>query len=767
MVVTEYCQIFNSHLVSPSFSLFSPSPNIYIKESISDIEGEKMNEKRFIVIMICVLFTVPVMAVGNGEHSAIKVSYRFNEPTIEKLKIGEEVYDVVTMEGTAINGKVGEPALPAKGAYILLPQNTNVKSIEVLPGKKISLGTGYKVMPIGKSIPIINKEDYISSSNIPSPNKEIYNSNEEIPGKLFTEVGVYNFRGYKILVLMLHPVQYIPSESSLFYYEELTVSVKLIEDENANKLYRGLYRDKIEVMKKVDNPDVANTYKGKNEACSDEYDLLIITTNSLQKEFEKLKECHDNRGVRTIIKTLSEIGDTAEEIRDYIRNAYMNMGIDYVLIGGDVDVVPAKMLWVSGLDENIYPYDDYMPSDIYYACLDGTFNYDGDSKWGEPTDGDGGKDVDLLAEVYVGRACVGNRKEANNFVTKTVAYIEMGADDYFKEVCLAGEYLGDYGIASFAGNYLDQFINGSDADGYTTVGIPADEYHIITLYDRDSWWSAADIMEYINNGVHFINHLGHSNMVYNMKMITDDVEQLQNTKYCFIYSQGCYAGAIDYEDCIAEYHTVKTKHSAFAVIMNARYGFFWSFSTDGDSQRYHREFWDAVFGENIITIGGANQDSKEDNLYLINRSMMRWCYYQLNLLGDPAVALRISNPPEKPAKPSGTGRIKPNTPYEYTAVTQDVDGDQIYYKWDWGDGSYSDWLGPYNSGEVINASHTWEKRGIYEIRVKAKDVHGFESEWSEPLAISVPYRFDGKWNIFKIIFEWLKEIFERSMFSMF
>jgi len=54
--------------------------------------------------------------------------------------------------------------------------------------------------------------------------------------------------------------------------------------------------------------------------------------------------------------------------------------------------------------------------------------------------------------------------------------------------------------------------------------------------------------------------------------------------------------------------------------MNARYGWFWAYSTDGDSQRFSREFWDAVFGENIPIISKANQDSKEDNLYLIQRS---------------------------------------------------------------------------------------------------------------------------------------------------
>ncbi|MCJ2534022.1 MAG: C25 family cysteine peptidase, partial [Candidatus Thermoplasmatota archaeon] len=72
--------------------------------------------------------------------------------------------------------------------------------------------------------------------------------------------------------------------------------------------------------------------------------------------------------------------------------------------------------------------------------------------------------------------------------------------------------------------------------------------------------------------------------------------------------------------------------------MNARYGWFWSYSTDGDSQRFNREFWDAVFDEDMPEIGRANQDSKEDNLHIIGRSCIRWCYYQLNLFGDPSLA---------------------------------------------------------------------------------------------------------------------------------
>ena len=75
--------------------------------------------------------------------------------------------------------------------------------------------------------------------------------------------------------------------------------------------------------------------------------------------------------------------------------------------------------------------------------------------------------------------------------------------------------------------------------------------------------------------------------------------------------------------------------------------------------------------------------------------------------------------------------------YVYTSSTTDPDGDQVYYKWYWGDET-SDWIGPYDSGDTAAASHVWDEKGDYNIKVKAKDVHGEESPWSDPLAISMP-----------------------------
>ena len=599
----------------------------------------KLYLKIILLTIILCMMSFPTFAIADNENNngQVTANYSFQTPEVSKVEIGEDVYDQVIMQGAPCSGNPGEPDLPIKGAYLLLPYNTKVREIKVT-GERKFLGPGFRIVPRGKPIPV--SKSY--SATLPVPDESIYESEEMFPGRLFSEIGTQCFRGYMILVLMLHPVQYVPTTGEIYYYTKMDVTVTLAEDKAKNPLFRGLEADKLQAMQKVDNPTIADTYPVISpEPLMEDYDLLIITTDDLKSDFEPLKDAHDNDGITTVIKTLSDIGSSdPEDIRGYIRDAYNNWGTEYALLGGDDDVVPARILWVFGLDEGQTPYETYLPSDLYYACLDGTYNYDGDDKWGEPTDGPGGADVDLIADVYVGRACVGNTAEVNNFVDKTISYLTIGEDPYLNEVLLAGEHLGDYGIASWGGNYLDQLINGSSDDGYTTVGISSDGYNITELYDRD-WpgndWPKSEIKSRINNGVYIINHLGHASYEYNMKMGTGDVLSLTNDKYCFVYSQGCMAGGFDNGDCIAEYFTVKDTNGAFAGIWNADYGWFWSYSTDGDSQRFHRQFWDAVFGENISVISKANHDSKEDNLYIISRSCIRWVYYETNLFGDPTL----------------------------------------------------------------------------------------------------------------------------------
>ena len=141
---------------------------------------------------------------------------------------------------------------------------------------------------------------------------------------------------------------------------------------------------------------------------------------------------------------------------------------------------------------------------------------------------------------------------------------------------------------------------------------------------------------------------------------------------------------------------------------------------------------------------------------------------EYQLFGDPTLSIsEDSLPPAQPSKPDGPTNGEINEEYVYTTSTTDPNDDQVYYLFDWGDGTYSGWLGPYNSGEEIYAIKTWTKEGDYEIRVKARDIHGVQSEWSDPLSVSMPRKkitynplLEKLYERFPTLFQLLKQLLQ-------
>jgi hypothetical protein len=136
-----------------------------------------------------------------------------------------------------------------------------------------------------------------------------------------------------------------------------------------------------------------------------------------------------------------------------------------------------------------------------------------------------------------------------------------------------------------------------------------------------------------------------------------------------------------------------------------------------------------------------------------------------------SLTLTIGNlPPKKPSIPTGpqTGRISRS--YTYTTSTTDPNLDQIYYWFDWDDGTNTNWVGPYDSGQQASASHVWTEQGSYQIKVKCKDVYGAESVWSEPLPIRMPkstlvttmfFRFFQASPLYSLLFDILSRTYDQ------
>jgi hypothetical protein len=94
-------------------------------------------------------------------------------------------------------------------------------------------------------------------------------------------------------------------------------------------------------------------------------------------------------------------------------------------------------------------------------------------------------------------------------------------------------------------------------------------------------------------------------------------------------------------------------------------------------------------------------------------------------------------PPNQPIRPSGNRNIKIGEEYEYMSLATDPEGDQISYLFDWGDGNNSDWIGLYNSGDVVTGKYAWTKNGTFEVKVKAKDEFNQESDWSDSIIVNL------------------------------
>jgi len=110
--------------------------------------------------------------------------------------------------------------------------------------------------------------------------------------------------------------------------------------------------------------------------------------------------------------------------------------------------------------------------------------------------------------------------------------------------------------------------------------------------------------------------------------------------------------------------------------------------------------------------------------------------YTYTTTWSPGQLASMFVPPNTPSAPSGPTSGYTYTTYTYTTSTTDPNDDSIWYKFSWGDGSYTT-VGSYVSGATASASHYWSSTGTYYVRVKAKDSAGLWSGWSSSHAVSI------------------------------
>ena len=110
-----------------------------------------------------------------------------------------------------------------------------------------------------------------------------------------------------------------------------------------------------------------------------------------------------------------------------------------------------------------------------------------------------------------------------------------------------------------------------------------------------------------------------------------------------------------------------------------------------------------------------------------------YAFYWMTL--DMSYDAGQNSAPQTPAPVQGLTQGYAGKVLSYTASSKDADGDQIFFTFDWGDGTTSKTL--LSASSTGAANHIWNKKGTYKVKAMATDSGGASSGWSEPFSVSI------------------------------
>lgn len=579
----------------------------------------------------------------------VEKTYRFGVPTMERT--GD--YVLISLPGTSQFGQEGRPSLPFQPVILALPPGESADSIIIEYLDPEELQGSWKIQPA--------RAYRLLSENSPPRylvDEETYQSDRSYPGNLAYEVRTEFMNGYSMALSAFTPVSYIPKDQKVTIFRTVRVVVfcsRSAEAFTALKNLRNTSGHFLRASSLVHNTEQLVSYStDANPPRIGDYLYLVITGESFAQNLDTLVRFYERRGIPARCYTLGYIdtavagADQQTRIREFIHEEYLQHGVEYVLLAGDVQIIPYRGFYCHVVSGPGYT-DSNIPADLYYSALDGTWNDDNDNLWGEPDEDD------LLPEVAVGRLTFSDAAELSNMLNKVFSYQQDPVIEDLDRPLLAGEWLYGPPKETWGSDYMRLLIGHQTYNGYVTDGIPA-LHDIDSLYDEYGTWSKQRLIDSINAGRSYIHHVGHANTTYTMKLYNSDITNanfyaangvLHN--YPVVYTHGCICGDYSASDCIGE-KMIGISNFASAFVGNSRYGWFVEGTADGPSQHLHREFIDALYSDSLYRIGMAHMVSKAETAPFVDLpgeyepGAHRWCFYDCNVLGDPAMALWTEAP---------------------------------------------------------------------------------------------------------------------------
>ena len=350
----------------------------------------------FLFLCVILVLVTPAWADITLDFSAQEPQY---DPALEAFAI----------PGFMPAGETGTPMLPARLFRVLLPPDTDMRSVTMevsLPIKQDLPGTYVlRRTPVPASFYVQEMPTQRTAGWYPTSDRVV-------------DIAEYSQkRKFKYLLIRYMPVRYRIDTQQACFYPQASIIIRFSADPAFDPavLNDTVFADKLKGTF-FNEADFWSAYQPKGPGPKQPHDYLIITTSYIQTNSTVLASfvTHKaNLGYTPLVVTestwrggASTCDAAANNLRTYLKGIYSSYSVKYVLLIGDPDEasyssnysVPMKKCW----PRNSQSTDKDSPTDYFYADLSGTWDLNSNGFYGEHADiGSGG--IDRQAEVIVGR----------------------------------------------------------------------------------------------------------------------------------------------------------------------------------------------------------------------------------------------------------------------------------------------------------------------------------------------------------------------------
>lgn len=607
------------------------------------------------LLNLIVMLLVPLQMCLAGNVKKISVTFNKNDFTLSMNSRG--LLDIISNKQVASYGEdISEPGLPLIPVNVLIPEGKSFAGLTVLASKSlirenVVIASNPKMMPTNVAIQEV-------SEDLPKYANKVFPASS----------GVYKctscMDGYTLLSFLVSPFEYDAGAKKLYINESVTLSINLDDSIERTAAFsmggsnvRGILKSLVCNSEDVDVQSISTRNISADNA-SGKIEYLIITSRALSSYFQPIAQWKKMKGVSSKIITIEDIeanytGVTIpHKIKACLYDLYQNNGLKYVLLGGDDTIVPKASCYVSAVEYT----EEEMPTDLFFACFGGVFDWDGNKNgvYGETRDG-----IDMSPSIYVTRIPVRTSTDVNAFSTKLLAYEKTPLKgSWGNNILMSGTRLW----ANFSAAQSDAEAKGDNLYKHFIkpywAGIRKKFYDTYTDFTggADYVLNKANLQNQFANGYNFFDMATHGSPnlwalesgIYNVS----DATNMKSNGFTIITTMACQTNQFDsptYEPCLSEAFMRNANNGVVAYLGCSRFGWGYSRGTDelGVSLQYEARFYQNLFSSSIenknfgVIVAAAKAAMISNCTY---NGAFRWVQFGLNPIGDPEMPIFTSNP---------------------------------------------------------------------------------------------------------------------------